>query len=82
MIKIRIFTTKHNFKTGIISKFCFIIGLIFLIFSFILINHLETFIALSIISFAIGVILHILYLQFIKLDDIAKEIENTIDNSK
>ncbi len=82
MFKMKYFSTKHDFKTGIISKLCFIIGIIFLILAFILNNIFETLVALSIISFAIGIILHFLNLQFIKLDDIAKDIEQMEKNEE
>jgi len=88
MFNLRIFSTKHNFKTGFLSKLLIILGIILIFISgsmyvlklitkqFIIPQKtIESIFAFSIIFIAIGIILHFLYLQFIKLDEIARDIE-------
>jgi len=91
MLKKRKFSTKHNFKTWFLSKLFFIFGMILLITSLLLFaidsisiliidqNTIESLFSFSLIFIAVGIILHFLYMQFVKLDEIAQDIENTME---
>jgi heme/copper-type cytochrome/quinol oxidase subunit 1 len=83
MFKKRYFSAKSDFKTGFLCKFAIFLGILFLVISGIFLavtefsqtNYPESFLALSIIMFAIGIILYFFHCQFVKLGKIVDEVE-------
>jgi len=83
MFKKRYFSAKSDFKTGFLCKFAIFLGILFLLIAIILLgiseysqtNYPESFLALAIIMFAVGIILYFFNCQFAKLAKIVDEIE-------
>ena len=83
MLKKRYFSAKYDFKTGFLCKFAIFLGILFLVISGIFLgisefsgtSYPESFLALSVIMFAIGIIMYFLHCQFVKLGKIVDEVE-------
>ena len=86
LLKVRLKSAHNDFKTGIICKISFILGIIlFLIYLIDKITSIFNFddnllgiiIAFVILFFGVGLLLFFISCQFSKLSKIADEIENT-----
>ncbi len=84
MIREKHFSAKHDFHTGILTKCCFILAAFFFVIIFL--NNIlgRTFLlesssalGLIVLFLGFGCISWFLHIQFSKLTEIAKEIENT-----
>jgi hypothetical protein len=82
MIKEKHFSAKHDFHTGIVSKSCFFLSILFFVFAiietvfnFVIFLDSSVFLALGILFIGIAGISWFFNKQFSKLSDIVEEME-------